>query len=130
MALPQNWKSDPSANAELYSGGTICLHSVAVSPSHQGRGLGKTLLNGYIEHMREAKICDRLALITYDRLVGYYEKFGFRSVGKSKSTFAGVAWVDMVLDFADDESEVVLVARRTESQQRAEDAESAGIGPS
>jgi ribosomal protein S18 acetylase RimI-like enzyme len=127
MALPQNWKSDPTANSDLYNGGTVCLHSVAVLPSYQGRGLGKILLNGYIKHMREAKICDRLALITYDRLVSYYEQFGFRNLGKSKSTFAGVAWVDMVLDLAEDKSEEVLIAKRTEKQRSVQDAEFAGF---
>jgi GNAT superfamily N-acetyltransferase len=102
MALPPDWRSIINPTPKFYEntpgegGTTVCIHSLAVLPEYHGRGLGSILLKGYISRIRDAKICDRLALITYDSLTGYYEKFGFRNIGKSKATFGGVAWVDMV----------------------------------
>jgi GNAT superfamily N-acetyltransferase len=102
MFLPPDWRTLTNPSPKFYEntpgegGTTVCLHSVAVLPAYQGCGLGSIILKGYISRLRDAKICDRLALITYDKLVGYYERFGFRYAGKSKATFAGVAWVDMV----------------------------------
>lgn len=77
-------------------GRTVCVHSLAVLPQFQGRGLGMLLMKAYIERIQTAAIADRLALLAHDELVPFYEKLGFRKVGKSEATFGGATWVDMV----------------------------------
>jgi len=34
-----------------------------------------------------------------DRLIHYYEKFGYRNLGVSKSVHGGAVWYDMILEF-------------------------------
>jgi hypothetical protein len=46
--------------------------------------------------MQSADIADRIALLTYDRLVPFYERLGFEYRGKSKAQYAGGGWNDMV----------------------------------
>lgn len=99
MAVPRDWKHNlhlPSSQGHQPEGRTIALHSLAVSPKHQRDGFGKTLVQFYTNKMSETKQADSIALLTYDRLAGYYEKLGFRLVGKRKATFAGVNWNDLV----------------------------------
>lgn len=99
MALPPNWKTDPTAKSPLGhqdDGRTVAIHSVAVSPAHQRKGLAKHLLKAYIERIESAGIADRISLITYDRLVAYYEQFGFKNEGESSVVFGGEKWYDMV----------------------------------
>ncbi|KAM0558236.1 hypothetical protein ACHAPJ_004923 [Fusarium lateritium] len=99
MAYPSNWKSDPQADYDVghkKDGGTIALHALAVSPDYQRSGLGKAIMRAYIERMKQTKTADRISILTYDRLVPYYQKLGFEHYGKSESEYAGIAWHDLV----------------------------------
>ncbi|KAK1726528.1 acyl-CoA N-acyltransferase [Colletotrichum acutatum] len=99
MAVPSAWKTDPTATYDMGhrpEGKTITLHSLAVAPNFQKLGYGKTLMAYYIEHMMETAQAERISILTYDRLVSYYEKLGFTHYGKSQSEYAGVAWHDLV----------------------------------
>ena len=99
MALPPKWQSDPHADPHLghkEEGRTICLHSLAVLPEYQNQGLGKTLVLSYIQRIQSAGVVDRIALLTYDRLVPFYERLGFEYRGKSKAQYGGGGWNDMV----------------------------------
>ncbi|RPB02016.1 acyl-CoA N-acyltransferase [Choiromyces venosus 120613-1] len=81
------------------AGPTIALHSLAIQPAHQGRYLGTTLLQEYIQRMSIGGGCEqRIALIARDRLVGFYERFGFRCKGVSPVKFGGGEWMDLVLE--------------------------------
>ena len=40
-----------------------------------------------------------LILTCKDRLIGYYEKFGYVNMGVSKSVHGGAVWYDMILEF-------------------------------
>ena len=40
-----------------------------------------------------------IILTCKDRLIGYYEKFGYVNMGVSKSVHGGAVWYDMVLEF-------------------------------
>lgn len=78
-------------------GRTIGIHSLAVLPEYQKKGLGTILLKEYIQRMVEAETADRISILTYERLLLWYEKtFGFRSMGKSTASFGGGDWVNMV----------------------------------
>nr|POE54445.1 putative n-acetyltransferase c9.02c [Quercus suber] len=90
------------------AGRTLCLHSLAVLPAFQRRGLARTLLRAYLQRMRDARVADRVALIAHQALIPYYESFGFRSLGPSTAQFGGGGWWDMVLDFDDEEGEGMM----------------------
>jgi GNAT superfamily N-acetyltransferase len=99
MALPPDWASENPAHSSLGhkpAGRTLCIHSLAVLPHYQNKGVGTNLMNGYIQRMKDSKICDRIALLAEDKLVPFYEALGFEEVGKSQATFGGVPWTDMV----------------------------------
>lgn len=69
MSFPADWESEHPAPSDLghqEDGRTIVLHSVAVAPQVQGRGLGRILLLAYMQHMNGAGIADRLVLIAHD----------------------------------------------------------------
>ena len=69
MGFPSDWDSEHPAVSNLghqEGGRTIVLHSVAILPQFQGRGLGRVLMMAYMQQMNGAGIADRLALIVHD----------------------------------------------------------------
>lgn len=78
------------------SGRTICLHSLAVLPEFQGKGLARTLVESYVQRMESQSVGDRIALLAHGHLVKFYEGLGFVNKGESEATFGGGGWVDMV----------------------------------
>lgn len=101
MGVPEDWKSDhpkPTNLGHQEAGRTIVLHSVAVLPKFQGRGLGRVLLMAYRQQMNGAGIADRLVLIAHDYMVPWYEKLGFAKLGPSKAQFGGGGWFDMAFE--------------------------------
>jgi GNAT superfamily N-acetyltransferase len=69
MDYPKDWDSPNPTKSETghqEAGRTIVLHSVAILPQFQGRGLGRVLMQAYIQQMNGAGIADRLALIAHD----------------------------------------------------------------
>ncbi|GKT97192.1 polyamine acetyltransferase [Colletotrichum tofieldiae] len=102
MAFPAAWKTDPTTVhyvGHKPEGRTIALHSLAVSPPYQKLGYGKKLMAAYIKEMERTGKADRISILTYDRLVPYYQKLGFTHFGKSQSEYAGVAWHDLAFEF-------------------------------
>ncbi len=99
MAIPTDWQSKAYGDSHLghkEHGRTLVIQSLAVLPAYQGRGLGKTLLMSYVQRMLEGEVADQIALLTYGRLVPFYEKMGFENRGKSKVKFGNEEWNDMV----------------------------------
>ncbi|ORX98115.1 acyl-CoA N-acyltransferase [Clohesyomyces aquaticus] len=102
MDFPKDWREKyqmTPTTGHNEDGKTICLHSLGVHPSFQGRGLGKVLLEGWCQRMRDSGVGKRIALICHEKFIGFYESAGFKKVGESKCTYAGGGWFDMVLDF-------------------------------
>lgn len=79
-------------------GRTVCVHSLAVLPAYQRRGLGKTLMKAYLQRMESAGVADRVALLAHKDMVPFYESLGFVETGTSEVKFAGGGWSDMVHD--------------------------------
>lgn len=100
--VPQVTNPDPDSPRKGHKedGRTICLHSLAVLPQYQHKGVGRTLLSSYIQTMRGQQVADRIAIITYQDLVDFYEKFGFKDLGESKTKFGGGNWIDMVYEIS------------------------------
>jgi GNAT superfamily N-acetyltransferase len=102
MSIPEDWKtkyqmSPPVGHDEI--GETVCLHSLAVHPEVHGRGLGRVLLIGWCQRMRDSGMVKRVALICREHLIAFYDKCGFILVGPSDCEFGGGGWYDMVLEF-------------------------------
>jgi len=101
MDYPQDWQSEhpkPSKLGHIEAGRTIALHSVAILPAFQKRGLGRILMMCYMQTMNGAGIADRLSLISHDHKLQWYEKLAFINKGKSECKYGNGGWYDMVFD--------------------------------
>ena len=87
-------------NAALHteSGAWQMIFGVNTLPACRRRGLAELLLRRCID---DARTQGRrgVVLTCKDKLVHYYEKFGFHSEGVSQSTHGGAVWYDMRLTF-------------------------------
>lgn len=74
------------------------IFGLDVLPLYQGQGVAASLMKRLIE---EARFCGRKGLILTckNHLIHYYERFGYRNLGISKSTHGGAVWYDMILEF-------------------------------
>ena len=69
-----------------------------VIPEYRNRGVAALLMEHLIEDARE-KGRKGLILTCKDRLIHYYEKFGYVNLGISQSVHGGAVWYDMLLEF-------------------------------
>ncbi|KAF1945048.1 acyl-CoA N-acyltransferase [Clathrospora elynae] len=102
MDYPKDWKTKYQLNPSTghnEDGQTVCLHSLCVHPSFQGKGLGQILLKSYTQRIKDSGVASRIALICRDRYIAFYERAGFKKIGPSKCQYGGGNWVDMLLDF-------------------------------
>ncbi|MCQ4828283.1 MULTISPECIES: GNAT family N-acetyltransferase [Hungatella] len=69
-----------------------------VIPEFRRQGVAADLMNRL---MQEAKAQGKKGMILTckDRLIHYYEKFGYRNLGLSASVHGGAVWYDMLLEF-------------------------------
>lgn len=95
MKIPSSDNPDPKLGHKE-EGRTVCIHSLAVLPQYQKRGLGKTLVMAYVQRMEQQGVADRLALIAHEELIPYYESLGFENQGKSDAQFGGGGWFSMI----------------------------------
>lgn len=75
-------------------GTTLAILGLAVDAPYQRRGIAARLLR---EYLRAARIggMDRVVLTCKERLIPYYQKFGFVNQGISQSVHGGAVWYDM-----------------------------------
>lgn len=105
MDYPKDWRTKYQLAPSIghnEDGRTVCLHSLCIHPDFAGQGFGHVLLKSYVQRIRDSGIASRIALLCRERLIGFYEKAGFKKVGPSKCQYGGGNWFDMVLDFEDD----------------------------
>lgn len=78
------------------------IFGLDVLPEYQRQGIAAKLMEQMI---RDAKERGRKGLILTckDRLIHYYEKFGYKNKGVSQSVHGGVVWYDMLLEFEENE---------------------------
>ena len=69
-----------------------------VVPEWQRRGIAGELMEHLIEDARR-KGRKGLILTCKERLIGFYERFGYRNLGVSASVHGGAVWFDMILEF-------------------------------
>lgn len=87
-------------NASLHNenGKWQTIFGLDTLPEYRRRGCAAMLMNKLIEEAREQgrKGC---VLTCKDKLIHYYEKFGYQNYGVSQSVHGGVVWYDMRLEF-------------------------------
>jgi len=101
MGIPSDNPSDSSLGHKP-QGRTVAIHSLAVLPDFQRKGLGSTLMKGYLDRLAKQDVADKAALIAHEDMIPYYETFGFKNKGKSSAQFGGGGWFDMVKDITDE----------------------------
>lgn len=78
------------------------IFGLDVAPEWQHKGLAGRLMEHLIQDARN-KGRKGLILTCKDRLIGFYERFGYRNMGVSKSVHGGAVWYDMILEFQENE---------------------------
>lgn len=74
------------------------IFGLDVVPELRNQGLAARLMRQLIAEAKE-KERKGLILTCKDRLIKYYERFGYRNLGISRSVHGGAVWYDMVLEF-------------------------------
>ncbi len=116
MDFPSDWQSGVSTSeirGHQDGGRTIAVHSVAILPEYQGRGLGIVICKAYTQRMETAGIGDRIALLAHDHLVNFYRKSNYQDRGRSEAKFGGGGWNDMASLPTLDRLRSVVVVRST-----------------
>lgn len=87
-------------NAELHvpDGDYQAIFGLDVMPDYRNRGIAEELMKHMIEVAR-VKGRKGLILTCKEKLIHYYEKFGYINKGVSASAHGGAQWYDMILEF-------------------------------
>ena len=76
------------------------IFGLDVIPERQHQGIAGELMRHMIEDaVRKGR--KGLILTCKDRLMGFYEQFGYKSLGVSASVHGGAVWYDMILEFSE-----------------------------
>ena len=97
---------EPTLRDEMYENAALhredgawqMIFGVNTLPAYRKRGLAGQVLERVIADAR-AQGRKGCVLTCKDKLIHYYEKFGFRNEGVSESVHGGVVWYDMRLTF-------------------------------
>ena len=97
---------EPLLRDEMYADASLhnehgvwqMIFGVNTLPQYRRRGLAGQVLERVIADAR-AQGRKGCVLTCKDKLIHYYEKFGFQNEGVSASTHGGVVWYDMRLTF-------------------------------
>ncbi len=73
------------------------VFGLATHPKFQRQGIAEQLMNRLIAEARAAGR-KRMVLTCKERLIHYYEKFGYVNHGVSASVHGGAVWYDMVME--------------------------------
>lgn len=87
-------------NAELHgeAGAWQAIFGVNTLPAYRGRGCAARIMERVVADAR-AQGRRGCILTCKEKLLHYYEKFGYRNEGVSKSVHGGAIWYDMRLTF-------------------------------
>lgn len=85
-----------STEHHVPDGENLAIFGLDVIPEYRGQGIAARLMNQFIQLARNTGR-KRIILTCKDRLVHYYESFGYVNDGVSESTHGGAQWFDMTL---------------------------------
>jgi len=77
-------------------GKNLAVFGLDVVPGYQRQGIAAKLMGHFVEAARKGGR-EAVILTCKEKLVHYYEYFGFKNCGISGSTHGGVQWYDMTL---------------------------------
>ncbi|KAI8960034.1 acyl-CoA N-acyltransferase [Daldinia sp. FL1419] len=100
MDYPRDFRTNKRNTSGLghqEGGNTVFIHSFAVHPKLQGCGIGKLLMNSYLQQLKNSECATRCSLICQDYLITFYERFGFLNLGQNMAEFGGGGWHDMTI---------------------------------
>lgn len=80
------------------NGDYLAILGVITLPEYRKKGLAGKLMRQVIQDV-ENKNKKGCVLTCKEKLIPYYEGFGFKSTGLSKSVYGGAVWYDMNLEF-------------------------------
>lgn len=72
------------------------IFGLAVSPEEQHQGIASLLMKDFIVRAKNRRK-KLITLTCKERLIPFYEQFGYKNEGKSTSMHGGVCWYDMTL---------------------------------
>ncbi len=78
------------------TGENASIFGLDVLPEYRKQGIAAKLMNHYIQAARNSSR-KKVILTCKERLVPYYESFGYVNDGLSSSTHGGAQWFDMTL---------------------------------
>ncbi|WP_371364703.1 hypothetical protein SRRS_53090 [Sporomusa rhizae] len=85
-----------STEHHVPDGENLAIFGLDVIPAYRGQGIAARLMNQFIQLARNTGR-KSVILTCKDRLVHYYESFGYVNNGVSESTHGGAQWFDMTL---------------------------------
>ncbi|KAE8140915.1 acyl-CoA N-acyltransferase [Aspergillus pseudotamarii] len=105
MEMPEHWSGSRDVvqvNGAVIgndvNGRFVGVHSLAIRTGYQGKGLGRALMDKYIEYARTGtESAQSIVIIAHDHLIRFYESFGFKNLGPSPCAFGRGGWYDMEL---------------------------------
>lgn len=80
-------------------GAYMSVFGLSVEPEYQHQGIAHALMNAYID-LAKSRGKKGVILTCKDRLISFYESFGYKCLGTSDSTHGGAIWNDMILEFS------------------------------
>jgi len=87
------------AALHIQNGDYQTIFGLDVLPEYRNQGIAAKLMNYIIEISRAAGR-KGVILTCKDKLIHYYEKFGYVNKGISQSVHGGARWYDMILEFS------------------------------
>ena len=85
-----------STKGHIVDGKNLSVFGLDVIPEYRKQGVASKLMKQFIQVARSSGK-EKVILTCKDRLVHYYESFGFENSGISKSVHGGSKWFDMTL---------------------------------
>lgn len=74
------------------------IFGICTLPEWQKKGFAEEMITFFIKTAQQ-RGKHGVILTCKDKLIKYYEKFGFKSLGISKSVHGGAEWFDMIIEF-------------------------------
>ena len=85
------------ASLHRSNGRVQTVFGLDVLPEWRHRGVAGALMDAFVEAAKQAGR-EKVTLTCKKRLIGMYEHFGFRLIGRARSEHGGAQWFDMDLD--------------------------------
>jgi len=85
-----------STQHHIPAGANLAIFGLVVIPEYRNQGIAAELMNHFIQLARNTNRRS-IILTSKEKLVHYYESFGYVNKGLSASTTGGAQWFDMTL---------------------------------